>query len=201
MSTGQFADSMGHQPPETTFGVVTAEQFETESRDLGRAELFDGKVRTMSPSSFEHGRAASRLSRYLDFYVETEGLGAVVGNDVGFIVARNPDTVLCPDIAFVSEARLPSDRLFRFYVGAPDLAIGVISPEDRKKEVAVKTKRWLEAGVMAVWNVNPMNRTVATCTAEGETLLESQATLAGGAIVPGFTCLVSDIFAPPRRRR
>jgi len=47
-----------------------------------------------------------------------------------------------------------------FYPGAPDLAVEVLSPDDRASEVNDKVQQWLGAGCRAVWVVDPKTRSV-----------------------------------------
>jgi len=45
-------------------------------------------------------------------------------------LTTDPDTVRAPDVAFVRRDRLPAgDAVERYFVGAPDLAVEVISPQ------------------------------------------------------------------------
>jgi len=97
----------------------------------------------------------------------------------------------------VSKARIPAGGLpKKFFPGAPDLAVEVVSPGDTTGEVDEKVLDWLNAGCLAVWVVDPRLRTVRiyhspteirVCTSDGE--------LTDERVVPGFRCKVSDLFA------
>ena len=56
--------------------------------------------------------------------------GEVFG-EAGFILARNPDTVRGPDLSFVTSERLVGIDDSRFFEGAPDLAIEILSASNR----------------------------------------------------------------------
>lgn len=77
-----------------------------------------------------------------------------------------------------------------------DLAVEVLSPDDRVFEVEQKIADWLSAGASAVWVVNPKSRTVAIhrLNAPLRTVFVHD-TLDGGDVVPGFQLPVADIFA------
>jgi len=115
--------------------------------------------------------------------------------ETGFLLARDPDTVRAPDLAFVRAERAPPPSR-GYYPGAPDLAVEVLSPDDRPAYVRDKVGEWLEAGALAVWVVGPQRRTVAVHrTGEEPRLLDETETLRGGEPLPGFVLRVRDLFA------
>ncbi|MFV2066422.1 MAG: hypothetical protein ACC645_05540 [Pirellulales bacterium] len=44
----------------------------------------------------------------LEQHVRTNNLGVVYAAETGFLISRNPDTVLAPDVAFVGKRKLDS---------------------------------------------------------------------------------------------
>src|SRR3972149_1026687 len=114
--------------------ITTAEQL-LHASGLGRCELLRGELVMMSPSGFEHGRLVTSVSTPLDIFVSGKGLGVVLGAETGFRIARDPDTVRAPDVAFVRSDRVPAAPLSGFFPGAPDLAVEILSPDDRASEV------------------------------------------------------------------
>ncbi len=85
----------------------------------------------------------------------------MLSSEVGFIIARSPDTVLTPDVAFVRADRDPPGGQKKFFPGPPDLAVEVLSPDDRASEVNSKVQDWLEAGTTVEMVVDPQTQTVA----------------------------------------
>src|SRR5689334_13924183 len=112
--------------------------------DIGRCELLYGELVMMSPAGAEHGVIAGRFCRYLAEHVEEARLGAVFASETGFKLAE--DLVRAADAAFVARSRLATGIPKGFFPGAPDLAVEVVSPEDRKREVADKINTWLAHG-------------------------------------------------------
>jgi Uma2 family endonuclease len=143
----------------TTTQPVTAEEL-WEMGDIGRCELVEGEIRMMAPAGAEHGDLALGIASRIRLYVEQHQLGRAYGAETGFIIARNPDTVRAPDVAFVKAARLPSHPIRGYFPGAPDLAVEVLSPNDAMSEVLEKVEQWLAAGATSVWVVDPPNQSI-----------------------------------------
>jgi Uma2 family endonuclease len=82
-----------------------------------------------------------------------------------------------------------------FWPGAPDLAVEVLSPDDRTGEVNEKIEAWLAAGTSAVWLVDPKLRTVTVYQRVAAAKVYSPGdTFVGDPVIPGFTCAVDEIF-------
>lgn len=160
-------------------------------------ELVRGVLRRVMPASGAHGLVVGEVTLNLGQHVRARGLGRVFTEATGFILARDPDTVLCPDVAFVTSERLAAALLGRpFPELAPDLAVEVLSPSDRTATVQAKVREYLAAGVCAIWVLDPATRTVRVHQPGGlELLLSEHDALDGGDVVPGFHCLVAALFA------
>src|ERR1700674_1115764 len=167
-------------------------------------ELWRGELRLVTPASGPHGAVCSRLLGAMAQHVYPRNLGALFTEGTPFLLERGPDTVLCPDVAFVARERLPPGGLAgRFMELAPDLAIEVLSPGDRPAEVRAKAAAYLRLGVRAVWVLDPRVRAVRTRACVGrriiETTLTEGDTLDGGEVLPGFRVPVAFLFADVRR--
>jgi Uma2 family endonuclease len=75
------------------------------ARSTFRHELVEGLVVAEPRPRFPHGAAQARITIVLGAFVDRHELGQVVC-EAGFVLARNPDTVRGPDVAFVSRERL-----------------------------------------------------------------------------------------------
>ena len=78
--------------------------------------------------------------------------------EAGYVLARNPDTVRGPDLSFIARERLVGFDDSRFFEGAPDLAVEILSPSNRPGEVRAKAPEYLAAGARLVWVVDPSAR-------------------------------------------
>ncbi len=174
--------------------IQTADQL-LRAQDAGRCELIRGEFRALNPASYEHGRVAMKLGFLLTQFVLTESLGTVCAAETGFWIARNPDTVRAPDVAFVRASRAAGPSR-GYYEGAPDLAVEVRSPDDRAGYVREKTAEWLESGVVVVWNVDPIARSVTVHERDANpVLLREPDLLVCPALLPGFEVSAAEIFA------
>jgi Uma2 family endonuclease len=180
----------------TTLQRSTASELFGMPDDGFRYELVKGELRKMSPSGWEHGVIVVNVTVLLAPYVKANKLGVCSGAETGFKIASDPDTVRAPDLAFVSQDRIPEGGVpKKFWPGAPDLAVEVLSPGDTRAEVDEKVKDWLQAGARAVWVINPKRRSVSVYSpATDVTRLSEGDELEGGEVVPGFRCKVSEIF-------
>ncbi|MGQ0614519.1 MAG: Uma2 family endonuclease [Planctomycetaceae bacterium] len=173
--------------------VTTAEEL-SRATSHSRCELLRGRVFPMVPSRGEHGRVVVRATVPLASHVMARGLGIVYGAETGFLLSRNPDTVRAPDVAFVRAERAAAHSA-GYLAGAPDLAVEVLSPDDRPDYVSEKVAEWLAGGARAVWIIDPEARTVTVHEIGGAPLLLSvDGVLRGGAALPGFSMPVHDLF-------
>ena len=187
----------------TTIQTMTADELFLMKDDGFRYDLVKGELRKMSPAGGEHGAIIVRLTVALGQYVEENDLGVVFGAETGFKLASNPDTVLGPDVAFVSNEKIPPTGIpVAYWPGAPDLAVEVISPGNTRREMEEKIEEYLAAGVRLVWIISPKRRTVIVHQGDVEpvTLAESD-TLDGQDVVPGFKYSVARLFTRKRSQQ
>jgi Uma2 family endonuclease len=65
-------------------------------------------------------------------------------------------SVVQPDLVYVSRAR--RDVLGERIVGAPDLAVEVLSPSTASRDLGAKLELYAQSGVEEYWLVDPANR-------------------------------------------
>jgi len=176
--------------------LLTAEAFwqlpETElQRELVRGEV----IETMPPGG-RHGIIAAEIVFRLRDWIR-QGAGGYVGVESGFILARNPDTVRAPDVFYVRADRLPKGGVPEaFWDMAPDLAIEIVSPSESADEVREKVRDYLAAGTPLVWVIYPRSQEVLAHTPDGAAqTYTGQDALQHAEVLPGFTCVVADLFA------
>jgi Uma2 family endonuclease len=171
--------------------LLTAEEF--YHLDCDNCELVRGEVVQLMRPGFQHGRLAVRASRAIDAYAEEHDLGATVVES-GFVLHRGPDTVRGPDVAFVCKARVVNTK--KFFDGAPDLAVEVLSPDARVGDLKARLRDFFAAGVRIVWVIDPEDETVTVHTKDSVRVLHAPDVLDGGDVLPGFTLPLAKLFAP-----
>ena len=174
--------------------TMTAEQLFALG-GIGRCELVRGELVSMSPTGYDHGWISSKIDRALGNFVESRKLGRVLASEAGFLISRDPDTVLAPDVAFVRAERDPPGGQKQFFPGAPDLAVEVLSPNDRASDVNAKVQTWLDAGAVVVLVVDPQTQTVAVHRQPREVqILGRDDFLTIADLLPEFSLPVKEIF-------
>ncbi len=178
--------------------LLTVEEFarRPEPQDGSREELVRGKVVTMPPPRFRHGRIQFRIGYLIQTFLDKHPIGQVVC-ETGVVTHRDPDSVRGPDVAYWSVERLPLDPEIELYPDvAADLCVEVLSRDERPKRVQQKLREYFACGVRMVWLIDPEARTATVFRepTEGRLLCED-ARLSGEDVLPGFECRVAELFA------
>jgi Uma2 family endonuclease len=177
-----------------TTKLWTVAEIEQLPEDDYRYALIKGELFRMPPPKFLHGRIVLAVGAPIFQFVEEHSLG-VVSDQSGFILEREPDTLLGPDLAFVQSARVPADEN-AYPMLAPDLVVEVASSSQTGPSIEEKTSLYLAAGVRLVGIVDPIRRAVRVRRANGTSrLLSEQDERDGEDVLPGFRLPVARLFA------
>lgn len=181
----------------TELRTMTADELLAMPDDGIRRELVEGEIREMAPAGLEHSVVAANFATELNLYVRKHKLGVVGTADPTFRLAGDPDTVRVPDVAFVRRERIEQRGGLSksFWAGAPDLAVEVVSPNDRHAEVRAKVREYLRAGTAMVVVVHTDDREVTVYRPDRAPLELTDADVIDGEdVVPGWKLPVRDIF-------
>ena len=167
-----------------------------------RFYLINGELFEMSPVQRIHSRLASRIDRIIGLFVEEHDLGET-HVELGFYTAGDRTTLLAPDVAFVSAARLHDQPEDGFLSIMPDLAVEIASPSDSLAQLRRKAAVYLENGGNLVWIVLPAEKGVDVCrSADGARLdiefVGADGALCGEDVLPGFALKLSRLFPDPK---
>lgn len=182
----------------TPTALMTAEELMQLPDDGFRYELINGELEKMPPPGPPHGRIAFRLSVLLGNFILDHELGEGFAAETGFKLTSNPDTVLAPDFAFVTNERFAKVVKTEGYgAGPPDLAVEVLSPSDRSGKVKQKISRWFEHGVRQLWIVDPKHNSITVYRSESDTTTFSGSDyLEAPDLFPGFRISLDKVFGP-----
>lgn len=162
-------------------------------RDGQKHELVDGEIR-MSPGGGEHSHVSLGLAARLLAFVKERRLGHVFESSMGFRLPGG--NIRSPDVSFVAAGRFPEERVPREFAElAPDLAVEVVSPGDRRRHVLDKVGEYLDAGTSVVWILDPSRRGATVYRSASDVReLGPDGELDGEEVVPGFRVPVRDLF-------
>lgn len=179
--------------------LVTAEELLVLPLEYS-GELIDGEIVEKVPAGGPHGYIATNVLRPLLAFVDEGRRGIVNIEDLGYQLSDDPDTVLAPDVSFLSRERLAGFEIPErgYWQIAPDLVIEVLSPSESAEDVATKVGKYLAAGVRMVVAVAPRPRSITVYLPGGEArVLHEGDVLEGGGVLPGFALPVARIFERP----
>ncbi len=161
-------------------------------------ELVDG-ILVEKAMGYREGLLAASLMVFVAGFVRSRKLGVVGAPDSLMRLASGQNRM--PDVSFTAWANLPTGdaHLGRVAPFAPDLAVEILSPSNSRAEIERKRREYFAAGTKLVWEIDPDARTVAVYTdPTALTLLGATDTLTGGAVLPGFTLPLADLFDDPQ---
>lgn len=155
-------------------------------------EFIDGEFVEKMPS-FTPSRLAGLIITFLNLYLFKNPIGHITAPDGGY---RMPNgDVLIPDVAFISNERLPEEPNREAPV-PPDLAVEVKWPTDSKRKMRRNAEKYLDFGTRIVWLVFPEDQMIEVYIPDNDDVINvgMDGTLNGGDVLPDFTLAVKDIF-------
>jgi len=192
--------------PQTLLNVIDCREmslFEVEVPETKpETEWVRGRpLQKMSPT-YEQAILQKILLAALAAWAE-EGEFGRVAPGWRFRVAPADDIIrpLVPDIAYLSYDELPLDaapEALQTPLGAPTVAVEIVSPEDRRLDLNDKINAYLEAGSSAVIVVDAKAGTVEVHHDDMMSVLAAGDTLQHPAL-PGFALDIGEMFAQIKR--
>lgn len=173
----------------------TAENLLAESAGK-RCEFIEGTLIDTSPAGWVRGIVSMSVGAKLFAFVSSNQLGQCFAAETGFLIGRDPETVLAPDAAFIRQERLAAvDQSAAFLPLPPDLVVEVISVSDSHSDVQAKVFQWLDSGTSVVWEFQPGTRRVTVYEGRDSIrVLEVTDKLTCEQLLPGFEVDVADLF-------
>ncbi len=150
---------------ELSRGSVTYEEFlEMVETSEQRLELIDGFVYNLASPSFKHQYAIQELiGTFHNWFKGTPSCTPVVSPfDITLKKEEDNICVVQPDVVVICD----KDRIDANgkYTGTPTLAVEVLSPSTRSKDLIRKLDLFMKCGVKEYWIVDPMKEQVTVYT-------------------------------------
>jgi Uma2 family endonuclease len=177
----------------TTDDLDELEQ-QPENRDR-LLELIYGELHEKVPTE-KHGLLAGLFFTFLFLFAEPRKLG-YPSIEARHKLPGDKHNARMPDVSF---RRATTPLVTRGAVPKmPDLAIEIQSPTDTPRQMREKAAYYLQNGSEIVWLVYPRLRRVEVCTRDENGTMQIQTlgssdVLTGGAVLPGFTLALREIF-------
>jgi Uma2 family endonuclease len=177
----------------TTTGLLSWEAFEQFPDDAMHHELIEGELQILPPPKSKHSRIAKRFFLAL-LTAENKGRGEAL-MEAGFKLSNDPATWIQPDVSFVLSDRVNSTPEDGYFIGAPALAVEVVSPSERPRDLQRKVDLLLAAGSLAVWVIHPKTHIVKVHLPDGTTHTRGiNDTLTLPALLPDWQLPVAKLF-------
>ena len=137
---------------------ISLAEFLASPESDDRYEFVDGQVvKKMSPKRF-HASLQAELLFFLRTLLEGKGF---VYPEWGIVLTRNgQDWCPVPDLTYISMERLPADVGNEMCPVPPELVIEIMSEGQTFREFVAKASDYLNAGVLRVWVIEPLHRTL-----------------------------------------
>ncbi len=166
--------------------------------DGNRYEIIEGELFVSCSAGLTHQRVLANLITLFVLFLEKNPIGEFLP-DVGVILDKF--SAVIPDLVILlNEQRdtiITNDRL----TGPPALMIEVVSPgaANSRRDRVDKLRLYTKHQVQEYWIVDPGKLTVDQYVSDGSSLklsqiLQREEERLSSAAIPGFSCLLSQIF-------
>lgn len=174
--------------------IASFHEFICRPENQGRHfEFINGEIVEKMVAHRYSARVTIRIGGVLEIWLMQNDIGFLTSPEGGYLVGEQR---FMPDIGFIRYERLPDQTkdIDGCIPVAPDLAVEVISPTDNVRHMTRKIFSYLAAGVV-VWAVYPDDKEIEVFAPGAVPVRLTLAdTLDGGALLPGFTAPVKDLF-------
>jgi len=183
--------------------LLTIEEFVRLYEEEGAFEILDGERREIMPPVAIHVWIIRALFRILDAYCHQHSLGEVF-QEMPFVLSYDVNWVKgsrVPDIMFFEKSRWDDyvkqvpDWIRKPAILVPDLAVEVISHNDRYADLNRKVQLYRQDGVKLIWVIDPENKSVDVHQGNQIETLEKDAILRGGKLLPELEISLQELFA------
>ena len=160
-------------------------------------ELFEGELSVAKAPSLKHQEIITNFSIILGSYLWQNPIGQIWVTP-GVIFDEYNSAI--PDLVFIAKERIPQIASGIHIVGAPDLAIEIMSPgsENVRRDQVVKRQTYARFGVKEYWIIEPLVEVIEVSRIQ-ENILASVGTFRNAdeissPLLPDLSFSVKDVF-------
>lgn len=169
--------------------MISVEEFDRLEEEEFRYELDEGELITLTRPGTDHGRIERRLLLALQLYLDGQGTGEAFGENILFVLG--PNTKRAPDVSAIFR----DVGSVKEIVGAPDIAVEILSPSNSKREMKRKLGQFFATGCKLAWVIDPKSQTVEVWeSAAGPSKTLDIADSLETPLLPGFSCPIAKLF-------
>jgi Uma2 family endonuclease len=165
--------------------LLTFEEFEQLPGEPGKDELLDGELIHMPPATFRHAAIAKRFYNLLLTVLDDSRVWMETGYRIGKHWAQ-------PDVSVIHQDQKRDDK---YLLGAPLLAIEVLSPGNTARQIERKLTLYFETGAAEVWVVDDRSKTMTVYRKQDRQVTRSSTTEAYRSDLVGIVIPVSEVLA------
>jgi len=169
--------------------MISVEEFDRLEEEEFRYELDEGELITLTRPGVNHSRIERRLIVAFQAYLDSNAIGEVFGPNVLYVLG--PATKRAPDVSVV----LRKIGAQREIVGAPEIAVEILSPSNTRRATQRKLAQFFANGCKLAWVIDPETKTVEVWETTGDpsrTLGVSDSI--DTPLLPGFSLAVAKLF-------
>jgi len=177
--------------------LITIYDLEATPDDGNIYELFEGELSVSKAPALKHQELITNFSIILGSYLWQNPIGQIWVTP-GVIFDEYNSAI--PDLVFIAKDRIPQIASGIHIVGAPDLAIEILSPgsENVRRDQIVKRQTYARFGVKEYWIVEPVVEIVDISRLQ-ENVLASvgvfrNADEISSPLLPDLSFTVNDVF-------
>jgi Uma2 family endonuclease len=172
---------------------VSIESLASEDLPEKFVELIAGELVHTTPAGKFHNRVASNFELLFRTFCADRPDLDFGGDNEGFLLRRNPDTLLSPDACLFRRRPAPEQGWMDF---APEIVVEVLSPANHPVEILYKRKEFFSCGTEQFWIADPQQEILEIWHRDGRLLTASaDAVLAGEGLAEGMSIPLPVLFA------
>lgn len=163
-------------------------------------ERIAGRLRKVSPR-LVHAVVQRRIAAALGAWADASRLGEVGTEwELRLGMPDGSHDVLVADVAYLSYARAAGNVIAQTPRIAPDVAVEIRSPDESAARREEKIRRYLAAGTVRVWDVDPSRKTIVNRARDARSRRCGVGRAFSDDALPGFSLDLASVFAFPAVR-